>query len=267
MASPRTALPLLLLALCFSPLKAYGARPLGGRPLLTDDASAVDTGDMQIELGFSIEQPHGGGRQQGFPVIGLAYGLVDGLEVGLAIQRINSDARGEAPVEGFEDLHLVPKFQFLDEDEFLPAMAFTFDLKIPTASRRKGLSTGKLDEKSILIATKEFAPVSVDINLGYSHVGKPPGEKLKDQILGGVALRWAARERLELVGEIFGLSRRASGEKSEANFQLGARYEAVPSLTLDAGAGRSLLATGTRIQATLGLTWSFPVKIPVSQNP
>jgi len=62
--------------------------------------------------------------------------------------------------------------------------------------------------------------------------------------------------RCRLVGDIYGLSRAAKGEKNEANFQVGVRFRPDLPVFFDAAIGRSLLPSGTRIQGTLGLTWS-----------
>jgi hypothetical protein len=62
-----------------------------------------------------------------------------------------------------------------------------------------------------------------------------------------------------LVGEIFGASRAAQGDKNEAAFQLGARYAVTPGFVLDAAAGRSLRSSGTSVQGTVGFTWTLDI--------
>lgn len=227
-----------------------------GRPLVVDDARAVAEGYFEVEMGLSGSHSDKGGRELRLPVMGLTYGLLKGLEVGLNIQRVDSDAGGEAPTRGFQDLHLATKYNFLEEALY-PALAFSFDLKIPTAGRRKGLGSGRFDENFLFIATKHFFPLAIDLNLGYLNVDSPPQEKLKDRFLGGLALRYGLSERWRLVGEIVGQSREAKGEKNEANFQIGVRYRPNLPVFFDAAIGRSLRPSGTRIQGILGLTWSY----------
>jgi hypothetical protein len=229
----------------------------GGRPLVVDDARTVDAEDFQFELGIVQGQPEKGGRAQAWPAMALTYGLYKNLEVALGIQRVNSDPKGEPPVRGFQDLHLAPKFNFFEEVENgFPALSFSFDLKIPTASRHKGLSSGKFDETLLFIATKHFFPAAIDLNLGYLVVGRVAGEKLENRFFGGMALRYGLNQHWRLVSEIYGLSRQASGAKNEANFQVGIRYHSDLPLVLDAAVGRSLLPSGTRIQGTVGFTWT-----------
>jgi hypothetical protein len=232
----------------------YSSPVFGGRPLFIDDARPVAEGNFEFELGLAQSLPEKGGRDQQFPVMAATYGLYKGLEVGLGIQRTNTDRKGDPPVEGFQDLHLATKYNFLPGEIY--DFSFTFDVKVPTANRHKGLTLGKFDESFVLIATKHFFPAALDLNLGYIVVGRRTGEKLENRFLGGMALRYGLNERWRLVGDIYGLSRAVKGEKNEANFQVGIRFRPDLPVFFDAAIGRSLLPSGTRIQGTLGLTWS-----------
>ena len=232
---------------------------LAGRPLVVDDAGPVAPGQLEIEFGLSHARPHGGGREQAWPVTTVAYGLIQRLEVGLNIQRVNHDRRREAAVKGFEDLHLATKFSVIEETGNLPATALSLDVKIPTANKSKGLSAGKFEEAMTLILSKAYAPVGLHCYLGYLLVDSPRNAKLKNRLRAGVAADYAFHPELVLVGEVFGASRAAHGEKNEAAFQIGLRYALSPRFVLDAGAGRSLRATGASAHGTAGLTWTLDV--------
>lgn len=241
------------------PFIFWSSSASAGRPLVVDDAPPVAEGHIEAELGAVQSYPNNGGWNRGLPVMAVGLGLGKGVEAGFAIQRLDSNLKGEPRRRGFEDLHLNGKYQFLDERRDFPALALAFDLKFPTAGRRKGLSSGKTDEGITLITTKTFDPLALDLNLGYLIAGRPTGEKLENRIQGGLALRRPLRRDWLLVGEISGRSRETSNGENEAHFQVGIRYQLTPAIALDAGAGRSLRATGTRIQTTFGLTWLLPL--------
>ncbi len=236
----------------------YAGELLAGRPLVVDDAHPVEAGNVQLVWGFTHSIPSNSGRDQQVPAISASYGVYKNLEAGLSIQRTNTDLKGEAPVRGFQDLHLFTKYRFVEEVEkgYVPAMTFAFDLKIPTANRHKGLTTGRFDEGFLFIATKHFFPAAFDLNLGYTVVGRRKGENLENQFFGGVAVRYGINQNWRLVGDVYGLTRPARGENPDGNFQFGVRYHYGEFTMFDAAVGRSLLPSGNRFQATFGVTWS-----------
>ena|SRR5215467_806772 len=232
---------------------------LGDPPLVVDDAKPVAQGAWRFDWVMVLSQPEKGAREIDLPVVALTYGIFKRMDFGLGIQRIKSDAHGEPSIQGFQDLHLASKFNLIEE-ETIPAVSFSLDVKVPTANRQKGLTTGKSDENLLLIATKHFFPLGIDLNFGYSIIGSPPDEHLKNRFFGGLALRYGLSERWRLVGDVYGQSREAKGEKNEANFQIGMRFRPDLPVFFDAAIGRSLLPSGTRIQGTLGMTWSNSLK-------
>jgi hypothetical protein len=233
----------------------FSAPAFAGRPLVVDDAPAVDAGILELELGVVNGVPEKGGREHSLPNIALTYGIYPRLEAAIAIQRLHSDLKGAPPVDGFADLHLNAKYNFLTVARY--DFSFAFDLKVPTAKKR--LSTGRVDENFLLIATRHFDAIGVDFNFGYTVVDAPARAELKNRFFGGGALRYAVSPAWTLVGEVYGFSRAASGAKNEANFQLGVRYKPELPVIFDAALGRSLLSTGTVVQGTIGLTWDWPV--------
>ena len=230
-----------------------------GRPLVVDDAAPVAVGHVEVEIGLSHTRVHGGGRQQAVPTLTTAYGIIDRLEIGLGIQRVNHDQGGDAPLRGFEDLHLLTKFTVIEETEVLPAATFSLDLSVPTANKAKGRSTGKSDQAFTFIMSKLHDLTGLHLNLGYLWVDSPRGAKLKNRLRGGFAAEYGIHPGTALVGEVFGSSRASKDDQNEAAFQLGARYALTPGLVVDAAGGRSLRSSGARVQVTLGLTWTIGI--------
>jgi hypothetical protein len=231
-----------------------------GRPLTIDDAAPVSEGHAEVELGYHFKNTSAE-RDHRLPVITLAYGLTRNLEAGLGLQYIMKELNPGGRRDGFDDVHLAAKYRFVEESPYSPGLAMALDVKLPIKGRRAGLSSGRFDQNFLFLATKSFGPLDLDLNAGYLLVDSPPGEKLENRVLGGLAGRLAVHRQWVLVGEIFGQTREAKGTATEANFQLGVRHEILPPLAIDAAAGRSLRSHGSRFQATFGLTWTFPVKL------
>jgi hypothetical protein len=96
--------------------------------------------------------------------------------------------------------------------------------------------------KSMIVALKNFAFVA-----------------LKNQLRGAVAGGLPLIPRWTLVGEVTGLSRSTGTQPNQADSQLGLRYALQPTLVLDMAASRSLRSSGTKVQATIGLTWTVDI--------
>jgi Putative MetA-pathway of phenol degradation len=227
-----------------------------GRPLFTDDTSPVLFQHLEVEFGVSTKHLKSGQSEHGLPSIAVAYGIYPEIELGISIRRINREGGLESHSRGFEDLHLTTKYRISEETALLPAFAVDLDIKLPTASRSKGLSTGKSEETFRTSATKNFHSIAAHLNLGYALVHSPSGEKLKNRIFGGAAIEWLFRPGLALVAEIFAVSRSARDDANELEFQTGLKYALRPYLVLDAALGRSLRSSGTAVQGTAGLTWT-----------
>jgi hypothetical protein len=127
-------------------------------------------------------------------------------------------------------------------------------VKLPTADCNKGLGSGKTDVDLTYIATKSLGEkFNVDFNLGYTCVG---GED-PDALHYGLALRWQAFEKVELVGEVFADTALADGHETPIALNGGLRWAVTSSLTLDAAVGAGLNKYAPDWTATLGVTWTF----------
>lgn len=229
-----------------------------GRPLVIDDASPVPVHHIELEFGLYGKRLDSGEREHTRPAIGVAYGFHPQAEIGMTLRRVDRDGR-ESHSHGFEDLHLTTKYRIIEESPSLPAFAIDLDIKLPTANRRKDLSTGKSDQSFRISFTKNLYSLAAHLNLGYALVQSPSGDKLKNRIYGGAATEWLFRPDWVVVAEIFGASRQAQGLSNELEFQLGVKYAPTPQLVLDTAIGRSLRSIGTSVQGTIGLTWLFDV--------
>jgi hypothetical protein len=83
---------------------------------------------------------------------------------------------------GLGDIILRGRYYLVEERDYVPLIAITGRLKIPTASEGKGLGTGALDhgygiEMSKLIGEKWLA----FLDGGYNFIGDPDGRELQNQ--------------------------------------------------------------------------------------
>jgi len=235
------------------------------RPLIIDDADPLDLRQFKIEGGAWYEKDSSC-KHWDWP-IGLGYGLIPSVEVGLGLggqfeERTEIDEKSGqeciSNANGMGDLILNTKWQFLSESTWLPRQAIVPAVKFPTADRDTGLGSGKIDYDVTWIASKSFCDkMGGHVNLGYSFVGAPTGEDVGDIIHYGVALDYKIVDPLQWVGEVYAEKELLSGTDNVIMFNTGLRWVAIDGLTFDVAAGSHISSAGPDLTATTGLTWEF----------
>jgi hypothetical protein len=231
---------------------------LAGRPLTVDDAGVIEPGNFQVEAGGRYVH-NTGCRHFDFP-LAVSCGVVPALQAGIGFggqleERAEAHGRRHTETE-IGDLTLGAKWNPLPAERFWADHALALTLKLPTADDDKGLGSGKTDVDLTYILTRSLSEqFNVDFNLGYTWVG---GDS--DLVHYGLALRWQATERVELVGEVFADTPVAAGGDTVAAMNAGIRWKLADGWIFDAAAGAGLRGDAPDVTATAGLTWTFDIR-------
>ncbi|OGV63481.1 MAG: hypothetical protein A2283_05260 [Lentisphaerae bacterium RIFOXYA12_FULL_48_11] len=228
----------------------------GARPLTVNDTASLDWQQWQVEIGIGYRQDLGS-EHFDFP-FALTYGLVPGLEIGAGFGG-QIDERAETENKtireiGLGDLMLGTKLELVSEHGWLPAQALSPLVKIPTADAEKGLGSGEIDYDLTWIASKVIGKkANAHINVGYTWVGDPPSEDLRDIFHYGLAVDYQLVETLQLEGEVF-------AQKDGATvwqYNVGLRWDTADDMMFDMALGSTFSGEGPHFTATMGLTWVF----------
>jgi len=242
-----TALRITFVALAL--LTASAA--MAGPPLATDDAGTVDVGKLEVELNGSYTDD----KETTFGVttkcsradaeLKISTGLYKNLGVSLAIpyninERVKEDDQMVGRADGFGDMTLEIKYAFAE----ISGISFAIKPAIimPTGQYRDGLSEGRWQFDTTLIATKEFAEgaYALHANLGYGHHSYRDDEvrdsTRSDLWSGSIAGEAEVAKGLFAVAEL-GLATTADNTITElsACATTGARYEINDFLEINAG--------------------------------
>ena len=153
--------------------------------LNTDDATPVDPGGFELELAYTLsharrQYDNRWGRrsrsltqEHGFEV-GLTYGVVDNLDVGVGFGFADLYDRDEPARfgRGLADLSVGTKWRFYHDEERALSLAYLSGLTIPVGRRTDSSSLGpsqqywSLDQK--LAMSKDWSPWTMNADLGYS---------------------------------------------------------------------------------------------------
>ena len=209
MRSKLAFLSLLPLLLIFLPaIPAHASRPY----LSTESAVPIEREQSRLELGFLNERLDS--KTSGYALVGeLTSGLINNLdfevEVPYRFLRVTDGENGLEDEDGLGDLKLKSKIRFIKGRVANPlSLSGQLIIKFPTCDEAKQLSsecTREPDVGLLAMASKEFFPVLVHLNVGYTFVGNPDGVTLDDAYNYSLAFDLqTAYEPVRVVSELAG---------------------------------------------------------------
>ena len=224
------------------------------RPGVANPAEIQQAGVLQLEVGYDVnlrsEEFH---SEQTTPLT-LRFAATDRLLLEASIDAVKSQTEEAGPrMTGIGDTRLGFQVVALKDTEAHPALAFAYYVKVPTASERKALGTGRFDHKFLALISHQFGEVDMDLNGALLVVGR---EDADGWITGG-------QGALSFSGEFengFGLQGELSGQTKDdvqpkGLYALGAlTYRVNRRLIFDAGLRFGLNPDAPRVGVFTGLT-------------
>jgi hypothetical protein len=247
-----------LLLLCAGLAAQEAAPPIEAnpnRPSFANPARTTQDGVAELELGPQRTTNPDGSSAEYVPTL-LKLGLAPTLELRLGWNgplRLD-DGAGHA-VSGPSDPSLGIQWNFArDAAGFDWAVGETH--KFATASVEKGLGTGRADDTLTLLASRDFGPVHLDLNVLRSWLGRPaPDAGREGQWAGAAAFGWSLDDHWGLGAELYGIQ--ATGQNPRILSTLwNLAYKVNPQLVLDAGVDRGLTREAPN-SVFVGLTWAM----------
>ena len=175
------------------------ATPVSAKILKTRKSSQSRALDLTVGSGAEYEND-GEQTELGFPFL-VDWGFAKAFKLTIEPQYtvINSTV-GES-VRGLGDLETSLTWDFVSERRYRPLFSAVALIKWPTASGDIG--TGEPDYTLGAIVSKDFGNnCDLEFNVGYTWVGSPPDEPLKNSLEFSLATEWQMTPRLALEAEI-----------------------------------------------------------------
>lgn len=244
-----------------------------GPPLITDDASTVDVGKVEIELnssyihdrenvnGMSVRRNVFDGEAK------VTTGLYKNLGVSLTIPYTFSDRTREDGTltnraDGFNDMTVELKYAFAELGGF--SFAIKPSVILPTGKSSNGLSEGCWQFGGTLIASRELddGTYALHANLGYDHhdyrTEQAWAANHSNLWFGSLAGEARIVKGLTAVAEV-GLSTTQDKSTNELTSfaQVGARYEVNEHLDIDAGLKLGLTKPEDDLTVRYGIVLKF----------
>ncbi len=156
----------------------------------------------------------------------------------------------------FGDNWLGPQFRFYRQTKRVPSLAFSYAVKIPSASTDDGLGSGYVDHAFTLLASKDINEFHFDFNasqflIGRSQVGFDRNQQFN------LAFSHVVHGKLQFTGEFYGDTKLNQTQPGFASSLWAMTYTVLPRLVMDGGYEAGLTSGGPHRHAFAGVTYSI----------
>ena len=205
------------------------------RPDVTNGTHIVDVGLLQIEVGGLYARPAGGLSAFGTPLTA-RVGLLDWLEARIGTDGLVMAQAGGVRTSGYGNTQLGAKLRLWADPGGVPVLSVLPTLNVPTASREKGLGSGKADFTIALLTGSDIGHhAHVDVNYGIGTVGDGDADARFVQHLLSVSGSYAVSDNWNPYAEAFWFSRQSIAGRSAASMDAGAIYQIGVRYAVDGG--------------------------------
>lgn len=239
-------------------------------PLITDDTGTQGQGKFQLEV--NGEYGHDRENLDGVETIEnsaglesvLSAGLTDTIDLVVAVpwawSRVKEDGAVVSDDNGLSDVGLELKWRFLEYKGF--SLAVKPGLTFPSGNENRGLGNGKLSYGASMIATQELDPVTLHLNLSYTHnefkLDLDKESNRRDIWHASLAATFQVLEDLQLVANVGMESNGDRGSHTWPAFVLGgAIYSLTENLDIDLGVKGGLNKQEPDLAFLAGVAWRF----------
>ena len=228
-------------------------------PLVSGDVPVAGKGRFEWYLGGLYKKGPTGGISRLLPANELVYGFSDRQEFSLEFTGLS-----EAGNYGLGDAVIGTKYLFVAETDARPGLAGSFEIKLPTGDKARGLGSGEFDYDLRLRTQKTWGRFTLLGNVGYTQVTAPTyggvHQATSNVWLLSFVQEYRATDRTALLAEIYFESRGAPGEPNSLAVNLGFRHKLGDDLEINAALGRSARGGqrgGPALRLYVGLKWEF----------
>jgi len=238
---------------------ASAPRCLAPPPLVTGDVPTADKARFEWYVGGRYQESESGKPSRLLPFTELVYGLTDRQELTFEIAGLSVDHE-----YGINDAVLGTKFVFLKEQERRPGIAGSFELKLPTGDKDRGLGSGEFDSDLRLRAQKTWGWFTAIGNVGYTFVTDPEfggvRQSTENVWLATFGQEWQVARRTKLLSELYFVSREEPGGHNRLAANIGFKHKLLDNLSVHSAVGKSIREGnrgGPDLRVYAGLKWEF----------
>jgi len=240
----------LIFGLILFPALAFAARPSS-----ISDAGTLDKGSIEVEYGIEYVNEFDNEATMTLAVTG---GLLTCLDLGVELPYAFIDAKEASDSDGFSDISISTKFNFIKDNEIFPDSSLSFSYKTDSGNDDRSLGTGKPEYSIKSIFSQAWKLLALHLNLGYTFKEDFEAEENKDVFTYGLAAEYSFSDKINLVGEVSGDTvLEQKFHDNSCSVLLGLNYSLNDKVTLDFGIGTEIARVDPDFKVTSGVTIGF----------
>ncbi|MDP9162309.1 MAG: transporter [Acidobacteriota bacterium] len=225
------------------------------RPTVANPADITQYGVLELEYGWDRQWPGAGLLQTSLGGL-LKFGLLCDLELRWNTTSFLSQTDASGTHRTFGDNWLGPQVRVYKQTKLVPSLAFSYGVKIPSASTNAGLGSGQVDHAFTFLASKDIAKFHFDFNATEFFIGRSSSGFDTNQQLN-LTFAHVLYKGLQLTGEFYGQTRLNKTAPSFASSLWALTYTLTPRLVIDGGFEAGLSSGGPHRHVFAGVTYSI----------
>ncbi|MBI5685809.1 MAG: transporter [Verrucomicrobia bacterium] len=228
-------------------------------PLVTGDVPTADKETFEWYLGGRYVESESGASEWLAPFTELVYGLSDRQELTFETAGLSQDSK-----YGLADSVAGTKYVFVKETERWPGIGGSFELKLPTGDKDRGLGSGEFDYDVRLRAQKTWAWFTGIVNAGHTFVTEPEfggiRQSREDTWLLTFGQEYQVARKTKLLSEIYYVTRDEPSQPNRLAGNIGFKHRLWEGFTVHAAVGTSLREEhrgGPELRVYAGFKYEF----------
>ena len=226
------------------------------RPTVADPADITQYGVLELEYGWDRVWPEDDAHQTSFGGL-LKFGLLCDVELRWNTTSYIWQTDSAGAQSGTGDNWIGPQIRIYHQTRRVPSLAFSYTVKIPSASSRDGLGSGHVDHALTFLASKDIAGFHFDFNAAHFWIGQGSARGFSENNELNLAFAHKIRGPLQLTGEFYGDTQLDSSTPGFASSLWALTYTITPRLVIDGGFEAGLTSGGPHRHAFFGVTYSI----------
>lgn len=228
-------------------------------PFITDDASPADFRQLQFYFFSNLNVATKTTTVQ-LPALEIDYGIIPNVELHLIVMNTGFFQQDGADTIGLGDTELGVKYRFIQEKNYIPAVAFAPMFELPTADASRNLGNGRTWFKFPIWLEKHWGVWDSYCGGGYVHNS---AAHMNDFTYGGWQVQRQMTKNFVLGAEIYSQGTAANTQVppfqdsgSVTLFNLGGSYALANNLALIASIGHSVIGNNQWV-SYLGINYNI----------